>query len=182
MKIKKFDIIADYKLLDLIKNKIKWDKRVSISDLVITSKNGHITVVGMVDSSYRKKAIFEIISSIEGVFKVDNLVTVPSEFQRSDSRIKSLICEQLSLTRLGLNESISVEVNNGCVKLFGTVYDSRKKAQAAGIVWELSGVNDCMNMIQVKGAPPTPSIFGVTRKNFTYLGAEVLERLATTVH
>lgn len=39
------------------------------------------------------------------------------------------------------------------VKLEGIVHTAQKKAMAAGIVWELSGVRDCMNLIEIVDPP-----------------------------
>lgn len=50
-------------------------------------------------------------------------------------------------------EQISVEVVDGFVKLEGVVHSPRQKAHAAGIVWELSGVADCMNLIEIVEPP-----------------------------
>lgn len=143
----------DSEVLKRIKDRIKWDTRVALSDLNITIRNGVIILNGFVDTSYKKAAAMDVVSSIEGVWSVENRIVVPMDYHRDDADIKKIMEAQLKdLIKLG-GEHIEVEVHDGVVKLEGEVFRPRLKAFAAGSAWELSGVHDCLNFINIVTPP-----------------------------
>lgn len=157
MKNRKFGFPTDRKLAHRVRERIRWDKRVSTSDFQVIVTNGHITLMGSVDSLARKRAAVEVVNNTEGVLSVEDQVLVPSCFHRPDSELKRLVEEQIVESGIGPSEHVSVAVEDGHVKLEGVVHSAEKKAQAAGIVWELSGVADCMNTIEIVD-PPQPTL------------------------
>ena len=146
-------INPDSEVLQRIKDRIKWDKRISLADLNITIRNGVIILNGFVDTSYKKSAAMEIVGSTEGVWSVENRIVVPMDYHRDDDEIKKLMEIQLrDLIKLS-GEHIEVEVTDGVVKLEGEVYRPRLKAFADSSAWELSGVRDCLNFIDIVTPP-----------------------------
>jgi hyperosmotically inducible periplasmic protein len=146
---KGFSFLTNQELEKRVRERIRWDKRVSTADLQIIAREGHIILEGTVDSPYKEKAAQDIVTHTEGVISVHSQIIVPNHFYRTDSELKTLINDQLAKIGLSETESISVLIADGHVKLEGIVNCSRKKAQAAGIVWELSGVTDCLNLIEI---------------------------------
>lgn len=143
----------DSEVLQRIKDRIKWDKRVSLADLNIVIRNGVIILNGFVDSTYKKTAAMDIVSSTEGVWSVENRIVVPMDYHRTDEEIKKIMEVQLhDLIKLS-GEHIEVEVTDGVVKLEGEVYRPRLKAFSAASAWELSGVRDCLNFIDIVTPP-----------------------------
>lgn len=150
---------SDSQLLQVILERVKWDKRVSLSDIDIYVKNGVTIVSGFVDTSFKKNAALEIISGTEGVWSIEDRIVVPMDYHRTDDELKGLILKQMSeLLKIG-GEHIEVEVNDGVVKLHGEVYRPRLKAMAVGAVWELSGVRDCMNLIEIRDPPQQAPLY-----------------------
>lgn len=151
----------DSDLLLKLRSRIKWDKRVSLSDIDVVVKNGVVALSGFVDSSYKKHAVLEIVGSTEGVWSVDDRIIVPDEYFRTDQELKKLIKAQInSVLKLG-GEHIDVDVVDGVVKFEGQVFRPRLKALASGFAWELSGVLDCLNFIEIVSPPhrvPTKSL------------------------
>jgi hypothetical protein len=47
--------IKDELLIDTIKQRIKWDSRLSNSDVIIEVNNGEVIATGIFESSYKKK-------------------------------------------------------------------------------------------------------------------------------
>lgn len=143
----------DLETVQRIKERITWDKRVSLSDLNITMKNGTVVLNGYVDTSYKKQAAYDIVTSTEGVWSVENHIVVPSDYFRTDDEIKKIVEAQITdIIKLG-GEHIEVEVIDGIVKLEGEVFRPRLKALASSIAWELSGVRDCLNFIDIVVPP-----------------------------
>jgi osmotically-inducible protein OsmY len=140
-------------ILSQIKNRIKWDKRVSLADIRLSMQNDVLTVSGFVDTSYKKHAVLEIVNSIPGLFAIEDRIVVPSDYYRTDEELANIIRDQLcEVLKLG-GEHIEVDVVDGVVKLEGEVFRPRLKAMASGIAWELSGVRDCLNFIEIVDPP-----------------------------
>ncbi|MNJ91305.1 periplasmic protein [compost metagenome] len=143
----------DMELARMIRDRIKWDKRVSLNDLGVVVKDGTVIVSGYVDSSYKKNAALEVISTMEGVWEIDDRIIVPLDYYRSDEELKKLLQKQLSDILKISGEHIEVEVIDGIVTLEGEVYRPRLKAMAVGAAWEMSGVRDCLNLIEIREPP-----------------------------
>ena len=140
-------------LLHRIRERIKWDKRVSLADLDITIRGGVVIVNGFVDTSYKKNAVLEIISEMEGVWAVEDRIVVPIDYYRTDDEIAQILKTTLAeLVMIG-GEHVEVEVVDGIVKLEGEVFRPRMKATAVSSAWELSGVRDVLNFIEIREPP-----------------------------
>lgn len=144
---------SDSELARKIRDRIKWDKRVSIADLEIEVQGGEVIVRGNVDCAYKKNAALESISETEGVWNIDDQIDVPSDFLRSDKEIIKLIKSQIQEMIMLDGEHIEFECEDGVVKLQGEVFRPRLKAMAAACAWELSGVRDVNNFIELKSPP-----------------------------
>lgn len=144
---------SDSELSRIVQDRIKWDKRVSVADLNIAVRGGVVIVSGFVDTSYKKNAALEVISETEGVWNIDDRIVVPGDYFRSDEEILKILKDQLDeIIKIG-GEHIEVDVANGIVKLEGEVFRPRLKAQAVALAWELSGVRDVLNFIEIKYPP-----------------------------
>jgi len=137
----------DQNLTKRIQDRIRWDKRVSNTDVHVMSRSGKVTLIGNVDSNTKKLAALELARSTKGVSSVENKIEVSGNFQREDSELANLIRLKISKMALVGKEFISIQVDNGVVRLDGTVSSKQKKAQAASFAWELSGTVDCQNNI-----------------------------------
>lgn len=73
----------------------------------------------------------------------------PKGFQRSDERIRELVCERLHDHDDIDASDIDVTVSNGEVTLAGTVDDRRTKMLAEDVVESVSGVKDVQNSLKV---------------------------------
>ena len=146
-------------------DRIKWDKRVSLADLDIVVRGGVVIVSGFVDTSYKKNAALEVISQTEGVWSLEDRIVVPGDYRRSDEEITKILESQVAeMIKIG-GEHIEVDVVYGIVKLEGEVFRPRLKAMAVASAWELSGVRDVLNFIEIKHPPQRAPIS--TDDNFT---------------
>lgn len=75
----------------------------------------------------------------------------PASYQRSDDRIRELICEALTEDDRIDATHVDVMVNNGEVTLSGMVDDRQMKRCAEDVVENISGVKDVQNQIRVGG-------------------------------
>lgn len=140
-------------LLRLIKERIEWDKRLSLADLEIEIRSGIVAVSGFLDCAYKKAAALEIIAETEGVWSVEDRIVVLSSYIRADEEIQKILEQQIEAMIKVQGEHIEIEVMDGIVKLTGEVFRPRLKAMADAAAWELSGVRDCFNLIEIKQPP-----------------------------
>lgn len=146
-------------LARILRDRIKWDKRVSLADLDIVVRSGVVIVSGFVDTSYKKNAALEIISETEGVWNIEDRIVVPADYYRSDEEILKILKSQIDeLVKIG-GEHIEVDVADGVVKLKGEVFRPRLKAMADASAWELSGVRDVLNFIEIRYPPQRASLY-----------------------
>jgi osmotically-inducible protein OsmY len=145
----------DSSLIKTIRDRIKGDIRVNNLDIEITVQNGSVILAGDFDKFYRREAAIEIIRSTEGVTELIDESAVITEYFRSDGDLKTLIEKQIQSLPLSSGEWINVSVNDGIVKLDGIVFKPQLKAFAASDSWGLSGIQDCINLIEVRRSPIT---------------------------
>lgn len=144
---------SDQELLRIIKSRIRWDKRVSEADLDIVVRGGVVIVSGYVDTSYKKNAAIEVLSETEGVWNIEDRIVVPVDYYRSDEEILKILKSQTDEMVKICGEHVEVTVADGVVKLEGEVFRPRLKAMAVAAAWELSGVRDVHNFIQIRYPP-----------------------------
>lgn len=143
----------DRDLVSRICERIKWDKRISPADFKVLAEGGSVVVSGYVDTSCKKQAALDVITSTEGVWDVEDKIVVLADFYRSDDEIKQILDEELLELVKICGEHIEIAVLGGVVKLDGEVFRPRLKAMAVVNAWELSGVRDVINLIEIKDPP-----------------------------
>lgn len=143
----------DRDLVSRICERIKWDKRISPADFKVLAEGGSVVVSGYVDTSCKKQAALGVIISTEGVWDVEDKIVVLADFYRSDDEIKQVLDEELLELVKICGEHIEITVYDGVVKLEGEVFRPRLKAMAVINAWELSGVRDVINLIEIKDPP-----------------------------
>jgi hyperosmotically inducible protein len=142
--------LADQIVLNRIRDRICWDKRISAADVRPTISHGEVTLTGTVDSQMKRDAAYEIAITTAGIGQVDNQIVVSKLDFREDGEIRSILNAQLRTIGLQPGEYVSVDVVDGVVKLEGFVFRSTAKARAVSVAWELSGVRDCLNLIEIR--------------------------------
>jgi hyperosmotically inducible protein len=141
--------IADQVILNRIQERIRWDKRVSEADVQVLIGHGDVILIGVVDSQTKKDAAYQIVITTAGVEGVENQIVVYRKDFRDDGEIRHILHEQLAAIGLEVKEHVFIDVVDGVVKLEGMVFSSAAKARAVSVAWELSGVRDCINLIEI---------------------------------
>ena len=116
---------------------------------VTVDQSGAVTVSGEVNTLFDKLKITELISRVNGVSKINNIIEIQTE-PTVDEEIKANIEEELKLNNVILEpDKINVEVKNGVVYLTGTVSYFREKLMAQTIASWQNGVTDMKSSIKV---------------------------------
>lgn len=84
---------------------------------------------------------------------LEDRIVVPTDYYRSDEEILRILEAQMAdMIKIG-GEHVEVEVIDGVVRLQGEVFRPRLKALAVAAAWELSGVQDVLNFIEIRDPP-----------------------------
>lgn len=146
------EISHDELLKNRIFERISWDSRVSNADLHLRVNSGRVIMYGYFDKPFRHTAACETIAGTEGVLQFEDRSVVIDDYYRSDTDLEDLIWRELRQLKQGPGEWLEVNVVDGVATLDGHLKLARDKAFAARVTWELSGIKDCVNRIEIGAA------------------------------
>jgi osmotically-inducible protein OsmY len=130
-------------------DQLYWDNSVNVSDVAVIVDDGRVTLKGTVPSFHAKTTAVEDAFQVRGVTFVDDELTVNYPVVPSDKEIKEDI-ESAFDWDYDLNEhKISVSVNEGAVKLTGSVDAYWKKVLAENDATKVNGVLDIRNELAI---------------------------------
>jgi osmotically-inducible protein OsmY len=140
----------DEQIREDVISELKWDPKITSSDVAVSVKDGVVTLSGFVSSYYEKDEAEKAAKRVYGVRAVANDLEVKLPSARTDPEIARdavrAIEEHVSLPA----ERIKVTVRNNWVTLEGTVDWQYQKILAESAVKKLKGVIGVTNNIEVK--------------------------------
>jgi osmotically-inducible protein OsmY len=105
-----------------VQEAIKQNPYVSRHALRVHCRNAHVSLYGLVDSEFEKRAAGWTAGGQKGVVHVNNYLAVPKVWeQKPDAEIKADIEEKLKFTLQGAADKIDVTVKGGVAILRGEV-------------------------------------------------------------
>ncbi len=133
---------------------LKWDARVAPNEIGVTVKGGVVTLVGSIDSYWKKWNAEEIALKVAGVKAVANELEVklPSSAERTDADIARAIALTLEYAP-DVSSSVKAVVNDGWVTLTGEVDWNYQREAAERRVRDVTGVKGVINKITLKATP-----------------------------
>jgi len=143
---------TDERIKQDIVDSLYWDGRVDASKVNVEVTDGEVTLKGKVSHYAAYRASVEDAWDISGVYKVDNQLVVEYPEPASiptDHELKTNIQSALSWNPDISDTDIDVSVNNGIVKLEGSVDAYWKKIRAEEIAYDMRGVLKVTNELAV---------------------------------
>lgn len=132
---------------------LRRDPYVTRQEIRVHCRNGHVSLYGLVDSEFEKKAAEWIASGQKGVVHVNNYLTVRGNWEpKSDAEIKADIEEKLTRTFFDKSNRIDVRVEDGVAILTGQVDTWRQWQLAMDKALE-AGARRPHNLLKVRYHP-----------------------------
>jgi osmotically-inducible protein OsmY len=120
-----------------VREALSQDPAADAYEIDVTVNGGVVTLSGRVDSWAERRLGETIAKGVLGVRKVDNNIVVKAPVKRSDNEIKADVERQLEIDALINANRINVAVNNGKVKLTGTLGSAAEIDRALSKAWVL---------------------------------------------
>lgn len=130
-------------------DELYWDNSVNAADVAVTVKNGIVTLEGTVPSYRAKVTATDDAYDVNGVILVENNLKVKYPEPPSDAEIETSVRNALSWDFDLDAQKIRVTVNDGTVKLLGTVDAYWKKISAETDASKITGVRGIRNEIAI---------------------------------
>jgi osmotically-inducible protein OsmY len=131
---------SDYQIRMNVVNALLSDPATDSFEVSVEVDNNIVTLSGTVDSYVEKELCGEIAKGIKGVKDIENDIEVDYKLDRPNYEIKTDIESRLKSDVRVDDGLINVEVDNGEVKLTGTVGSAKEKSQAKWDAW-VAGVS-----------------------------------------
>ena len=141
---------SDNNLREDVLLELKWDPKISLaSDIAVAVKDGVVTLSGFVPSFWEKDAAEKAVKRVYGVRGIANDIEVKLFWQRTDPEIARDAVHELESHVSIPADRIKVTVEDGWVRLEGTVDWEYQKSLAQLAMKELKGVSGVTNKIQI---------------------------------
>ena len=152
---------SDDEIRNSVVMELKWDPKITSSDIAVAVKDGVVTLSGFASSYWEKDAAEKAAKRVYGVRGVANDIEVKALLSRTDPEIARDAVQELQNHISIPADRIKVTVRSGWVTLEGSVEWQFQRAMAEAAVKKLRGVLGVTDNIEVK---PQVSPSGIKTK------------------
>ncbi len=142
---------TDQQLQQDVMEELKWDPRLTASEIGVSVKTGVVTLSGYVNSYSKKIAAENAANRVKGVQAVaeDIEVRLGLDSRRNDTEIAQAALDTLKWNTSIPDERLKLKVENGWVTLEGTVDWQFQKNAAENAIRDISGVKGVSDLIAI---------------------------------
>lgn len=146
--------VSDLWITSAAKVRLMANEQTPALDINIDTRNGAVTLFGMVPSEAAKNAAAAEVRKVDGVTRVDNQLQVvaksaQSAVKSSDGDVRDRVAERVDDDTIA-NSDIHVEVSNGVVRLTGTVDSQMDRLRALTLARSTNGVRSVVDELHVE--------------------------------
>lgn len=145
--MKKDDAFIQSQVEDALKNA----RLLRTTDIRMETRDGEVTLFGLVDVLAEKWKAGEIVQQIPGVVSVDNSLTVAIDNQPEDNEIARLIQEKIEADPRADLHQISITVKEGVAYLQGQVGTIAVEKTAKELAARAQGVKEVVSYLKAGG-------------------------------
>jgi osmotically-inducible protein OsmY len=128
-------------------NRLSWDVAVPPDSVIVTARNGWVTLTGEVSWDYQRHSAAHDIARLFGVVGVSNMITIKPVVDVAN--LSDDITHALHRSYFFDPKTVFVSAEAGRVRLTGTVGSLHDKAMAAQAAWGGRGVTAVENDITI---------------------------------
>ena len=141
----------DVTIKESILEEITWDNQVSVLDLDVQVEDGIVTLHGTVPNFNSRRRLEKDVLAIDGVKDITNNISIDFSgvAETSDDKIRDFIIELLEWNSLIPDLKIEIRVNDGFVKVEGSVDYLWKKDYVENIIAQVRSVKGIHNHLTV---------------------------------
>lgn len=152
------------------------------ADIKIESRDGAVTLTGLIDESYHRSLAEVTLSDIPGVRSVDNRLEVKGAppTANSDAWLREKVKATLLLHRSVNAKTTEVDLKDGIVTLRGSAVSQAQKELTAEYAKDVEGVNEVRNEMLV--AEPLDRTSQSTKEKIDDVSVAALVRMALLLH
>lgn len=148
---------SDQTILKAVEDALLMDPRVNAANPDVSVINGVVTLSGVVDTLYAKRAAEADALNTTGVWKVDNQLHLRYRAFPADGEVESMIRDVFKRDAELHPLDLGVDVADNHVRLSGSVKTMGQKIRAENIASQIDGVLTVENRIKVQPDEKTAS-------------------------
>lgn len=146
-------MITDEEIFKNVTQKLEFDPRINSSNIIVSVKDGIVTLTGSVNTYAAKSMVENDVKSIRGVKGIAEELKVDfygQQRERTDTDIARVARDALEWNVMIPDEKIQVIVEAGIITLTGEVPQNYQRESAVSAVRYLQGVKNVINRIKLK--------------------------------
>jgi osmotically-inducible protein OsmY len=136
----------DSEIAEAALNRMSWDVSVPKDMIKVKVEKGWVTLNGKVDWHYQRDAAEQDVRGLYGVVGLSNQISITVRPNALNVRDDILSALHRTWTE---PHSITVEVDDGTIRLSGNVHSQYEREMAVTTAWAASGAKDVVNSLVV---------------------------------
>ena len=141
---------ADVDIAHAAVGALLWDTEVPDKTIKVRVQNGWVWLVGEADWHFQRRAAERAVENIAGVKGVTNIVRLKPRAR--DTNLEKDLARALSRVAKLADQTIGITVNDGTVRLSGSVATWSDRMVAEHVAWSAPGITAVENDLEVQGA------------------------------
>ncbi len=151
-------VLSDEAISKAVEDALLYDPRVNLADVDVDVETAGVTLRGVVDSISARRAAESAANNTTGVLTVENRIKVRLDDPVSDSVLQDRVEAALVDDPLIDASETMVSVDDGIVRLYGTVDSYFHKTRTDNVVAGIDGVTEIRNALIVED-PHRPYVY-----------------------